>query len=44
MVIEAIKDDQYRTMPLAVRFDEWMGTAGFAGSGGGQKRDCVADA
>lgn len=25
MVIEAIAFDQYRTMPLATRFDEWMG-------------------
>ncbi len=27
MVIEAIVYDEYRTMPLAVRFDEWMGIA-----------------
>lgn len=27
MVIESIVYDEYRTMPLAVRFEEWMGIA-----------------
>jgi len=25
MVIEAVVFDEYRTMPLATRFDDWMG-------------------